>query len=257
MGSDSVDFGIHDDVVVETEVVDRRVALPAVVTNVLDSALWLVPRRLEPSPLSSLEPGRPLHLTFLRDGAAVVAESTFLRRVGHERLGAEASRVFAVSRPEGIEAVQRRAHVRVDVERRVYMRLPPPLSGGPARLAIGKTVNVSVGGLLQVVRGLSLELGQSLAMALVLDANEIVSTQAQVVRLEEVGDEGARRHSRDTRVALKFEKMSEADRERIACHILSINRRKRMPNAGTGSLRRCAEKVGEMLLGGEESAAPA
>src|SRR5450759_780817 len=121
MAVDAKDLSIHDEIVVETEIDGAFVGLTSFVTNVLAEELWLSMRLPDPR-LQSLVAGQPIPLAFDRGGSLIV-ESTFLRCLGNNtRLGMEKSRVFAVRRPQGVEAAQRRAHVRVDLERTVRIR---------------------------------------------------------------------------------------------------------------------------------------
>ncbi len=223
MGPEQKDLAIRDDVVVEAEIAGEPAALTAFVTNVLTDALWLALRAPDTRFLS-LEPGQNLHLTFIRGRFPVVAESAFVKRLGGDRMGTERSRVFAVVRPQGIEAAQRRMHVRVDVERTVFIRIPAPLSGSSRHIGTGRTLNVSAGGL-QMVSDLPLLLGDWVTIALALRANDLVTTPAQVVRIDE--EPASTPEKPRSRVAVKFDRISEADQERIACHLLAERRKKR------------------------------
>jgi c-di-GMP-binding flagellar brake protein YcgR len=235
MTADPKDFSIHDEIAVETEIDGASVELPAFVTNVLPDELWLA-TRLPDARLASLAQGQPVHLRFDRDGAMIV-ESVFLRRLGNTRLGMEKSRVFAVARPQGFEAIQRRAHVRVALDRLVRIR---SFGGsGTEKLGTGRTTNIGAGGV-QFATQMSLVGGEQLRLALVLTSRDIVVAGGTVVRIE-VGepvaggdalpgvaddDSTAEAPVQYSKVAVRFDTISETDQERITCHILSAQRRK-------------------------------
>jgi len=228
MAADPKDFAIHDEIVVETEIDGTSLGLSAFITNVLADELWLATRLPDPR-LGRLEQGQRIHLTFDRGGALIV-ESVFLRRLGATKLGMEKSRVFAVGRPQGVESVQRRAHVRVDLERSVRIRALGSM--GMEKMGSGRTTNIGAGGV-QFLTEMPLLFGEQLRLALVLTSREIVVAGGTIVRIED-GDaplvtsnqptaEAPTRHSK---VAVRFDKISEVDQERITCHILSAHRRK-------------------------------
>jgi c-di-GMP-binding flagellar brake protein YcgR len=192
MAIDPRDLSIHDEIVVETEIDGAVVRLSAFVTNVLADELWLATRLPEPR-LLNLEEGLPIHLTFDRDGAVIV-ESVFLRRLGAGgRLGMEKSRVFAVRRPGGVETVQRRAHVRVDLERAVRIRALGSL--GVEKIGAGRTVNIGAGGV-QFLTDMPLLFGEQLRLALALTSREIVVAGGTIVRIEDGEGPGNARGSR-------------------------------------------------------------
>jgi hypothetical protein len=227
MAADPKDFSIHDEIVVETEIDGASVGLPAFITNVLADELWLATRLPDPR-LGSLEEGQSIHLTFDRGGALIV-ESVFLRRLGNTKLGMEKSRVFAVQRPQGVESVQRRAHVRVDLERSVRIRALGSL--GTEKMGTGRTTNIGAGGV-QFLTEMPLLFGEQLRLALVLTSREIVIAGGTIVRIEDgaappvaaSSEPAAEAPVKHSKVAVRFDKISEADQERITCHILSAHR---------------------------------
>jgi hypothetical protein len=225
------DLSIHDEVVVEAELDGDSFAMPAFVTNVLVDELWIASRLPEPR-LAGLVEGQQIHLTFDRGGALVV-ESVFLRRLGGTRLGTEKSRVFAVRRPQGVDTVQRRAHVRIDLERTVRIRALGSLEVD--KIGTGRTINIGAGGV-QFTTDMPLILGERLRLALVLTARDVVIAGGTIVRIEDgdgqPGEPAAsgRETPRPSRVAVRFDKISEADQERITCHILSAHRQRKAPS---------------------------
>jgi hypothetical protein len=231
MAIDPRDLSIHDEIVVETEIDGSFVTLSAFITNVLAEELWLA-TRLPDQRLLSMAENQPIHLTFDR-GGAVIVESAFLRRLGGgSRLGMEKSRLFAVRRPPGgVETVQRRAHVRVDLERSVRVRALGSL--GTEKMGSGKTINIGAGGV-QFLTDMPLLFGEQLRLALVLTSRDIVVAGGTIVRIEDGGAAGgATRDSpapkgkvEHSKVAVRFDKISEVDQERITCHILSAHRRR-------------------------------
>jgi hypothetical protein len=225
MAIDPKDLAIHDEVLVESELDGAAVALPSFVTNVLVDELWLALRRPDPI-LESFQPGQRLNLTFDR-GGALIADSEFVRLLGgHSRLGDKQSRVFAVRRPAGVDHVQRRAHVRVDMERLVRIRSLGSLGD---HVGYGRTVNIGAGGV-QFTTEVPLMFGDQLRLALILTSRDIVVAGGQVVRIDEIAAPGRAGEPAPTpatlaRVAVRFDKITEADQERITCHILAADRK--------------------------------
>jgi c-di-GMP-binding flagellar brake protein YcgR len=241
MAIDPKDLAIHDEIVVETEIDGVSVGLSAFVTNVLADELWLATRLPEPR-LLSLAEGQPIHLSFDRNGALIV-ESVFLRRLGSSRLGMEKSRVFAVKRPGGVDTVQRRAHVRVDLERSVRIRALGSL--GTEQIGTGRTINIGAGGV-QFTTEMPLLFGEQLRLALVLTSRDIVVAGGVIVRIEDGDPPPAaaattgKARVEHSKVAVRFDKISEIDQERITCHILSAHRRRAREPAGLQSQVRVA-----------------
>lgn len=262
MAIDPKDLSIHDEIVVETEIDGASVGLSAFVTNVLAEELWLATRRPD-SRLLNLAEGQPIHLTFDRDGALIV-ESAFLRRLGSTtRLGMEKSRVFAVKRPQGVDTVQRRAHVRVDLERTVRIRALGSL--GTEQMGTGRTINIGAGGV-QFLTEMPLLFGERLRLALVLTSRDIVVAGGVIVRIEDgdaptdpaPSEPGRRKPAGASRVAVRFDKISEADLERITCHILSAHRRRgTAPAAPPEASSPVPEAVEEVAAAPVEEAAAA
>jgi hypothetical protein len=225
MAIDPKDLSIHDEVLVETEIDGASVGLPSFVTNALGDELWLALRLPDPR-LNSLVPGQRLHLTFDRGGSLVV-ETEFLRRLGGTKLGSEKSRVFSVRRPQGVDTVQRRAHVRVDLERAVRIKSFGALGG--EKIGNGRTVNIGAGGV-QFTTDMPLMFGDQLRLALVLTPREIVVAGGPIVRIDEIpvparpGVAAPAQPAMLTRVAVRFDKITEQDQERITVHILAAFR---------------------------------
>ena len=226
MDIDPGGLSVHDEVLVETEIDGETLSLASFVTNVLDEELWLA-LRLPDARLPRIAELQRLHMTFDRGGALVV-ESEFLRRLGGAApTSPKKSRVFAVRRPKGVDQVQRRSHVRVDLERDVRIKSFGSLGGDTA--GRGRTMNIGAGGL-QFATEMPLMFGDQLRVALALTASEIVVAGGPVVRIDEIpglvpsGSEAAGEPQVLTRVAVRFDKIAAHDRERIACHILAAHR---------------------------------
>jgi hypothetical protein len=227
MSTDPKDLSIHDEVVVETELDGGPFSVTAFVTNVVGDELWLASRLPEPR-LAELIDGQIVHLVFDHGGALIV-ESVFLRRLGGSKLGSEKSRVFAVRRPQGVDTVQRRAHVRIDLERTVRIRSLGSLEVD--RIGTGRTINIGAGGVL-FTTDMPLILGEQLRIALVLTSRDIVIAGGTIVRIEDDrAADGAAPAAGDqvsaSRVAVRFDKITGADQERITYHILSAHRQRK------------------------------
>ena len=227
MTTDQTDFGIHDQVVVETELpgsTAQVMRLDSFVTNVLPEELWLA-SHVPDSRIAELEPGQALNLTFTR-GEEMTVESEFVRRIGDpSKLGMEKSRLFSVRRPKDVAQVQPRAHVRVDLQRSVRIRSLVP---GLDSVGSGRTVDIGAGGI-QFATEMPLLLGEQLRLALVLTSKDIIITNATVVRIEASPDAEAK-----SLVAARFDKITELDQERITCHILAERRQHKTPIADKG-----------------------
>jgi c-di-GMP-binding flagellar brake protein YcgR len=253
------DLSIHDDVTVETDLDAMPVSLRAFVTNVLAEELWLA-TKLPDERINRLQRGQGIHLTLDRDGP-VILESTFLRRLGDaSKFQVQKSRVFAVQRPAGVESSQRRAHVRVDLERAVRIRSMG--SAGPEKLGTGRTINIGAGGVL-FATSMPLLFGEELRLAIVLNTKDIVITGGSIVRIEDFDDEapqeyvpgaGARRPTPMSRVAVRFDQVSEADQERITCYILQVHRQRRATLAAAAVAAAEAPAADETDGGGSDVA---
>ncbi len=224
------DPAVHDNVLVEAELDGEVVGFRAVVVNVQRSALWLGLVRPD-STLGRLVPGQNVHLTFKRDQAAIVADSAFQSHLGSNR-----ARLFAVARPSHLDMVQRRAHIRLDVERLVQIRVVNHgVSGSAGRMGTGMTRNVSAGGV-QFVTDLDVAVGDSLELAIVLGTNDVVAAEADAVRVDDLAaietDPKPRRLTgshgiAQIAVAVRFTAISEVDQDKIVRHIFSVQRQRR------------------------------
>jgi hypothetical protein len=232
MAIDPKDLSIHDEMIVETEIDGVSVGLPAFITNILAEELWLA-TRLPDQRLAGIAQGQPIHLAFGAGGGLIV-ESAFLRRLGNSsKLGMEKSRVFAVRRPQGVDTVQRRAHARVDLERTVRIKALGSL--GHEELGNGRTTNIGAGGV-QFLTDMPLLFGEQLRIVLVLTSRDIVVAGGVIVRIEDGNPPlapgptaEAAEPSKYSKVAVRFDKVSEADQERITCHILAAHRQSKQP----------------------------
>jgi hypothetical protein len=244
MSIDPKDLSARDEVVVETEVEGEPAALAAFVSDVFDDEFWLATRAPDRR-LGYLRHGQPIHVSFER-GEALVVESEFLRCIGRPgRSGADAPRVFAVRRPRGVENVQRRAHLRADLDRPVRVRSLGTL--GADKMGAGRTLNVGAGGL-NFATEMPLMFGQLIRIALVLTSRDIVVADGQITRIEDYGDptphdtgrRGSKAPIRPSSVAVKFDSISAPDRELISIHILAA-RRKRVSAASDANVLAAAE----------------
>ena len=219
------ELGIAEKICIEADIDDVPVSIHAFVTNILAEELWLATRLPDPR-IGRLNQGQGVHLTFDRDGP-VVLPSCFLRRLGdNNRFDMQKSRVFAVQRPLGMENGQRRAHVRVDVERKIGIRSLGATSG--QKMGTGRTVNIGAGGVL-FTTAMPLLFGEELKIAIALTPRDIVIAGGSIVRIEDdvqASDPGNPEGAPvvTSRVAVRFDDISEADQEKITLHILKASR---------------------------------
>jgi c-di-GMP-binding flagellar brake protein YcgR len=234
---------VHDQVLVEGELDEKVVGLRAVIVNVLPTSLWLG-LLSSSSTLERLRPNQPLHLTFRRQGAAMVAGSTFL-----SHLGASRSRLFSIEWPSDAHLIQRREHLRIDAECPLqYILVRPTGSGAAGDAGRGTTRNISAGGLqFQSASSVedTVEVGDELEVRLTVGSGAI-HTEAEVIRVEEpllLGADGRRKPRRPgaepaALVAVRFTSISVGAQDRIVRHIFLLQRRRRAKAAAEPDLDR-------------------
>jgi len=177
---------VHDRVLVEADVDGELVGFRAVVVNAMPAALWLGLTKPD-SLLEQLRPGDPMTLTFHREDSAIVARSAFL-----SHLGSRQSRVFSVETPTDCRVVQRRAHLRLDVECPLEYTVVGGGVTGPGLTGSGMTRNISAGGLQFMVPapiGETVAAGDALELALAV-GRDAVLIEADVVRVIDATDMG-------------------------------------------------------------------
>lgn len=221
---------VHDQVLVESEIEGDALAFRAVVVNVQPGSLWMGLTRPDPR-LERLGRDAPLHLTFKRDNAAIVAESAFMRHLGSTR-----DRLFAVATPADPRLVQRRAHIRLDVQSPISITVVNHgESGSAGRHGRGTTRNISAGGV-AFWSDLAMVTGDELELAIDLGPAERVAAEAVVVRVEETDERpaGARRSAPSVAaggplklVAVHFLAISEVEQDKIVRRIFSVQRARR------------------------------
>lgn len=224
---------VHDQVLVEAEIDGRIVAFRAVVVNVMPAALWLGLVKPD-SLLEQVRAGSPIALTFRRDDAGMVAESTFL-----SHLGSTQSRLFSVEMPADCRLTQRRAHMRLDTECPVrYTVVSQSDTGGAGQTGEGTTRNISAGGLQFMVAAPIAETvskGDALELRLTI-GQDVVLAEAEVVRVDnatDIGPDGrplpaaARPRPPRTLIAVRFASISEGAQDLIVRYIFSLQRLRR------------------------------
>jgi c-di-GMP-binding flagellar brake protein YcgR len=223
---------VHDQVLVEAEIDGRVVGLRAVIVHVMPTSLWLGLVRPDPG-LEELRPEQPLHLTFRREGAAMIAASTFL-----SHLGASRSRLFSIEWPSDLQLIQRREHLRLDAECPIeFIVVNPGGSGSAGQTGKGVTRNISAGGLqfgIPTSDGETIAVGDELEVRVTLGTGAI-HAEAEVIRVEElveIGPSGKPKAHRPgavptTLVAVRFTSISYGAQDRIVRHIFALQRRRR------------------------------
>jgi c-di-GMP-binding flagellar brake protein YcgR len=217
------DLAIQDRVFVEAEIDGRPASFRAVIVKLCQTELWLglssPDHRLE-----ALRGDQTIRLTVARSDAALLGQSGFLRPLSGSK-----SRAFAVVRPGVLERVQRRAHLRYQIDLPIYFRHLDPATREPRGKAVScMTVNISSGGLL-LESDASLNVGDELDLTLPLSGEDRVSMFGVVTRVQGA-QEGASSPSGQpgrTSVAVKFTRITAVDQDRIVRFILITEHRRR------------------------------
>ena len=224
---------VHDRVLVEAHIDGQLTSFRAVAVNILPTALWL--GLVGPQPkLEQLRRDQPLQLTFRRDNTGMIAASSFIAHLGVSR-----TRLFAVSWPDDVKLIQRRAHLRLDAQCPVeYTVASQSATGSPGQTGDGICCNLSAGGAQFVVRyalGETVGVGDELDLRVALGREGVVLAEAVVVRAEDAaavaagpdapvqpGWSGPR-----SLIAVRFECISDVDQDKIVRYIFSIQRQSR------------------------------
>jgi hypothetical protein len=220
------EFAIQDRALVEAETNGRPVSFPTVIVRICPGELWLglasPDRRLE-----TIAPNQTVRLTVAREGAALLAQTVFLRHLGGSR-----SRVFAVAPPLALERVERRNHVRYPVNMPIRFRPIDPATWEPCGKPLTTvTKNLSPGGLLFVSEA-TVEVGDDLDLILSLSGLNRLSMSGVVKRLGRLACEGDGQVGHPDRpgqaeVAVKFTRITSLDQDRIARLILLTEHQRR------------------------------
>jgi c-di-GMP-binding flagellar brake protein YcgR len=224
---------VHDQVLVEAEIDGKVVAFRAVVVNTMPTALWL--GLVKPNPLlERLSTGDSIALTFRRDDAGMVAESSFL---GH--LGSTQARLFSVEMPADCRLTQRRSHLRLDAECEIqYTVVSQSDTSGAGLVGQGKTRNIGAGGLQFMIRAPireTVSAGDALELWLAV-GQEAVVAEAEVIRVDDATDLGPDGRPRApakpprpprTLIAVHFVSISDGAQDLIVRHIFALQRKRR------------------------------
>ncbi len=226
---------VHDQVLVEADVDGRRIAIRAVVVNVLPDCLWLGLVRPNPQ-LGRILGGTQVSLTFPRGRAGMVASEPFLSLMGNTQ-----SRVFAVGWHDHVEFVQRRSYLRLHAECPIEYTVLQGESIESGTTGIGITRDVSASGVRFRIDGpieRAPAVDDLLEVRLSLGSG-VVMAEAVVVRVEDATDTGPdgrplppikATHKPVTTIAVQFESITEAAQDRIVRYIFyqqRIQRRQR------------------------------
>jgi hypothetical protein len=215
-GAANDELALQDRVRVETDLNGRRLALRAVIVKVCAAELWLglaaPDHRLE-----ALRPDQSLQLTVARRDSALLGESGFLRPLGGSK-----SRVFAVVRPPCLERVQRRAHIRYDIDMPLTFRhIDPGTRELRGRGMRGITMSVGSGGLLFCSEAEVL-VGQELDITVPLSSIDRINTMGVVTRFRTQPGPLA-----VSEIAVKLTRITSADQDRFVRFILAAEHRRR------------------------------
>ena len=218
------EFAIQDRALVEADIHGRAVSFRTVIVRICQTELWLglasPDRRLE-----MLWPDQTVRLTVGRNGAALLAQSWFVRPLGDSR-----SRGFAVVRPAAVERVQRRCYVRYPIDLPIrYSHVDPATWEPRGRPATTVTRNLSPGGTL-FVSDAAVKVGDNLDLALPLSGGDRVSMNGVVKRLGRAPDDsrsGPNDRPDHAEVAVEFTRITSLDQDRIVRIILLAEHRRR------------------------------
>jgi len=216
------DLAIQDRALVEAEIAGRPVSFRSVIVRVCEDELWLGLA----SPdwrLENMRPDQPVGLTIARDGAALLARTSFLRPLGGGK-----SRVFAVVRPVALERAQRRGYVRYPIDLPVHFRHIDHATWEPrGKVATTVTKNLSPGGVL-FMSDVPVNVGDDLDMTLPLSGWDRLSMSGVVKRVT-AGASASQRPGRpeSTEAAVKFTRITTLDQDRIVRLILLTEHRRR------------------------------
>jgi c-di-GMP-binding flagellar brake protein YcgR len=217
------ELAIGDRVLAEVDIYGRTVSFRTVIVKICPDELWLGMASPDHR-LDGLRENHTLQLTVARAGAALLGQSGFLRPLGGGK-----SRVFAVVRPGFLERVQRRAHLRYQIDVPINFRHLDPASREPrGKAASGVTLNVSPGGLLFQTDAAP-QLGEELDLTLPLSGGDRVSMIGLVTRLRGVDEAVAtpEENSAKTEVAVRFTRITAVDQDRLVRFILMTDHRRR------------------------------
>jgi c-di-GMP-binding flagellar brake protein YcgR len=220
---------VHDQTLVEAEIDGNAVVFRAVVVNAMPAALWLGLTKPD-SLLEQLRPGDPMTLTFHREDSAIVARSAFL-----SHLGSRQSRVFSVETPTDCRVVQRRAHLRLDVECPLEYTVVGGGETGAGLGGVGITRNISAGGLQFVIRapiGETVAVGDALELRLAVgrDAALLEADVVRVIDATDIGPDGrpmppaSAPRPPQTLVAVRFVSISDSAQDIIVRQIFALQR---------------------------------
>jgi c-di-GMP-binding flagellar brake protein YcgR len=209
-------LAIQDRVLVEAGLAGHATAFRTVIVRVCESELWLglasPDHRIE-----SMRPRQPVKLTIARTGAALLANSSFLRPLGDSK-----SRIFAVTRPIVLERAQRRGYVRYPIGLPVHFRHLNPATWAPlGKIATTTTKDLSPGGMLFTSEA-PLEVGDDLDLTLPFSSWQRLSMSGVVKRIARGGNDGE-----TTEAAVKFTRITSLDQEQIVRLILLTEHRRR------------------------------
>ena len=227
----TVQPAVQDRVVIGARIDGNPVSARAVVVNSQTSAIWLGLSQPDPN-LARLRPGDPVELTFLHDGSAQVATSSFRSHLGSGR-----SQLLAIDWKISLEPSQKRAFLRMDVECPIeYTVVTQSDRGLAGQHGTGNTLNVSAGGLLFEVEAPieeTVSVGDGLELYLAF-GDDVVMAEAEVVRVQagQAGNQAAEPYAvPSTIIAVRFVAIDSFAQDRIVHHIFSLLRQGRQPSA--------------------------
>jgi c-di-GMP-binding flagellar brake protein YcgR len=217
------ELAIGDRVLAEADLYGRTIAFRTVIVKVNPDELWLGLASPDKR-LDAIRENHALQLTIARSGAGLLGQSGFIRLLGGSK-----SRIFAVTRPEALERVQRRSHIRYQIDLPLNFRQLDPATREPrGKASVGTTINVSPSGFLFTTDAAP-QPGEELSFSLPLAGSDRVSTIGLVTRVRgpEDGAPVADGEAPRSEVAVRFTRVTAVDQDRIVRFVLVMEHRRR------------------------------
>lgn len=229
--SEEREIAIRDRIVLEADVPAGPVSISSLVVKADDEELWLGVARPEPA-LTLFHSEQPIRLMVAEGAVSRLGRSVFLRT-----LAGDPPRIIAVSRPAEFELLQRRLHLRYDLDAPIRLRQLDPITKEPrGRSAAASAVNVSLGGMLvRTPAAVPVSVGDEVDMTLPLGGGDHISTGNRVVRVRVLPTPSVPGQPFVMEVGTRFTRITSADQDLLLRMALAADRRRRLAAEASGS----------------------